>query len=58
MSFFDKKRLGNETFKLDIDRMRKGWYTDKYFTNITIMLENLADAKELFSGSKQEFLTT
>lgn len=52
MSFFDKKRLGNETFKLDIDRMRKGWYTDKYFTNITIMLENLADAKELFSGSK------
>ncbi len=41
MSIFDKKRLTDETFKLDIERMRDGWYTDKYFTNITIMLEQL-----------------
>lgn len=51
MSLFDGHRLDNETFKLDIDRMRKGWYTDKYFTNITIMLEKLSHLNQAFSGS-------
>lgn len=51
MSLFDGNRLDNETFKLDIDRMRKGWYTDKYFTNITIMLEKLSKINQAFSGS-------
>ncbi len=41
MSIFDGKRLTNETFKLDIERMRKGWYSDKYFVNILLMLEGL-----------------
>ena len=52
MSLFDGKRLDNETFKLDIERMRKGWYTDKYFTNIMIMLEKLASSNQPFQGSK------
>jgi nicotinate phosphoribosyltransferase len=52
MSLFDGKRLDNETFKLDIERMRKGWYTDKYFTNIMIMLEKLANLNQSYSGSK------
>ena len=51
MSIFDKKRLTDETFKLDIERMRDGWYTDKYFTNITIMLEQLAKENYHFSGN-------
>jgi nicotinate phosphoribosyltransferase len=51
MSLFDGKRLDNKTFKLDIDRMRKGWYTDKYFTNITIMLEKLSKLNQAYSGS-------
>jgi nicotinate phosphoribosyltransferase len=38
MSIFDGKRLTNETFKLDVDRMRRGWYSDKYFENINRML--------------------
>jgi nicotinate phosphoribosyltransferase len=38
MSIFDGKRLTNETFKLDIERMRRGWYSDKYFENINRML--------------------
>ena len=38
MSILDKKRLTNETFKLDIERMRLGWYSDKYFENINRML--------------------
>lgn len=52
MSIFNKNRLDNQTFKLDIERMRKGWYTDKYFTNITIMLENLTREQYVFAGEK------
>lgn len=43
MSFFDGKRLTNETFKLDSERMRLGWYSDKYFINILLMLEGVRD---------------
>ncbi len=42
MSIFDGKRLESQTFKLDIDRMRRGWYSDKYFENIMLMLTGLA----------------
>lgn len=52
MSIFNKKRLDNHTFKLDVERMRRGWYTDKYFANITIMLENLTNEKYAFIGDK------
>jgi len=50
MSIFDKKRLTNETFKLDIDRMRRGWYSDKYFENIGRMLTVLAAEGYTYSG--------
>lgn len=50
MSIFDHKRLTNDTFKLDIERMRAGWYTDKYFTNIAIMLETLAKQGYRYQG--------
>ena len=42
MSVFDRRRLPPELFKLDVDRMRQGWYSDKYFINITRMLAALA----------------
>ena len=42
MSIFDGKRLTNDTFKLDIERMRCGWYSDKYFENIGHTLTELA----------------
>ena len=38
MSLFNGERLTNETFKLDVERMRRGWYSDKYFANIALML--------------------
>jgi nicotinate phosphoribosyltransferase len=41
MSLFDKQRLTNNTFKLDADRMRRGWYSDKYFGNVERMLHEL-----------------
>ncbi|MEI6289584.1 MAG: nicotinate phosphoribosyltransferase, partial [Chloroflexota bacterium] len=50
MSIFDGKRLTNDTFKLDIDRMRKGWYSDKYFANINRMLVELASEGYNYSG--------
>ncbi|MCX6058466.1 MAG: nicotinate phosphoribosyltransferase [Chloroflexi bacterium] len=51
MSTFDGKRLTNETFKLDVERMRRGWYSDKYFENINRML--IALSKEGYSYNGQ-----
>jgi nicotinate phosphoribosyltransferase len=50
MSIFDNKRLTNETFKLDIERMRRGWYSDKYFENINRMLTALAKEGYTYTG--------
>jgi len=50
MSIFDHKRLANETFKLDIERMRRGWYSDKYFENINRMLITLSAEGYQYSG--------
>jgi nicotinate phosphoribosyltransferase len=54
MSIFDKQRLDNSTFKLDIDRMRKGWYTDKYFVNIVQVLTKLAQQKYIYQGDSHD----
>ena len=51
MSIFDGKRLTNETFKLDIERMRRGWYSDKYFENINRMLITLSKEGYTYSGA-------
>lgn len=51
MSIFDNKRLTNETFKLDVERMRAGWYSDKYFANINRMLIALAAEGYTYAGS-------
>jgi len=51
MSIFDGKRLTNETFKLDVERMRKGWYSDKYFENINRMLTVLASEGYRYAGT-------
>lgn len=50
MSIFDGKRLTNDAFKLDLERMRTGWYSDKYFENITGMLQTLAQRGYGFRG--------
>ena len=52
MSIFDGKRLTNETFKLDVDRMRSGWYSDKYFVNIAQMLTVLAASGYQYQGQQ------
>ncbi len=50
MSVFDRKRLTNEVFKLDIERMRRGWYSDKYFENIHRMLGALSARGYEYAG--------
>ncbi len=52
MTIFNLSRLTNETFKLDIERMRRGWYSDKYFENIGRMLTALAAEKYVYSGQQ------
>ena len=41
MSIFDKKRLKTENFGLHIEGLRRGYFADKYFANITRILEGL-----------------
>ncbi len=50
MSIFNQTRLTNRTFKLDIERMRQGWYSDKYFVNIAQTLQVLAGNDYRFAG--------
>ena len=50
MSIFNKTRLTNEVFKLDLGRMRRGWYSDKYFINIATTLAALAHQNYVFQG--------
>ncbi|MDD5369511.1 MAG: nicotinate phosphoribosyltransferase [Anaerolineaceae bacterium] len=51
MSIFDSRRLTNDIFKLDIERMRRGWYTDKYFSNIVDMLSVLSAQGYSYQGN-------
>ncbi len=55
MTVFDKHRLTNNTFKLDLERMRRGWYSDKYFENIGAMLAALAGQGYHYSGRSPRF---
>ena len=50
MSVFDRQRLDNSAFKLDVERMRRGWYTDKYFVNIAQMLTELSRQEYVYQG--------
>jgi nicotinate phosphoribosyltransferase len=50
MSVFDRRRLAASVFKLDIERMRRGWYSDKYFINVARTLGELAVQGYRFGG--------
>src|SRR5512143_1104107 len=54
VSIFDHKRLTNDTFKLDVERMRRGWYSDKYFENINRMLTVLAAEGYTYAGLRPD----
>jgi nicotinate phosphoribosyltransferase len=54
MSVFDGDRLPISTFKLDVERMRRGWYSDKYFYNIVAVLIELARQGYRFGGVRRD----
>ena len=43
MSVFNGQRLPPETFRLDVERMRTGWYSDKYFLVLSRLLQRLSE---------------
>jgi nicotinate phosphoribosyltransferase len=51
VSVFDRRRLAPTVFKLDVERMRDGWYSDKYFINIARMLGELSRQGYRFGGT-------
>ncbi len=53
MSKFDGRRLAKETFALDVERLRSGYYSDAYFTNTMRILEVLSSAGYTFQGSSE-----
>lgn len=56
MSIFNEKRLTNQTFKLDVERMRQGWYSDKYFETIGRLLATLSEEGYHFEGGSPRAL--
>jgi nicotinate phosphoribosyltransferase len=50
MSVFTGTRLPTEVFKLDTQRLPRGWYSDKYFLNIAQLLADLSCLGYRFSG--------
>ena len=54
MSIFDRRRLPASVFKLDVERMREGWYTDRYFVNIALTLAELSGQGYRFAGAEPD----
>ena len=54
MSIFDGRHLSADTFKLDAERMRAGWYSDKYFENIGRMLTVLSAEHYTYQGKHND----
>lgn len=50
MSVFDGKRLKKRTFRIDAERMRRGWYSDAYFSNTVRILGELSNENYVFEG--------
>lgn len=50
MTVFNRHRLDNRVFKLDVERMRRAWYSDKYFENVHRMLGALAASGYRYDG--------
>lgn len=44
------KRFPPDVFKIDAERMRRGWYSDAYFSNVAFILTVLAERGYRFQG--------
>lgn len=50
MTIYNQERLAKEIFKIEVEKIRNGWYSDKYFCNNVFMLERLAMEGYTFQG--------
>ncbi len=50
MTIFDHLRLSSSLLKLDVDGLRRGYYSDKYFENIVQVLQGAKNAGYTFAG--------
>lgn len=50
MTTFNQIRLTNDTFRFDMEGMRRGIYSDKYFENIRHLLATLAEQGYTYKG--------
>lgn len=57
MTVFDRERLDPATFKLDVARMREGWYSDKYFSNLVGLLLSLGQDGHAIDWSEETIHT-
>lgn len=53
MSLFSGQRLDPAIFQVDAERMRRGWYSDEYFSSTTKILHALAEESYTFQGESQ-----
>ncbi len=51
MTIFDQKRLSADLVRVDVEGLRSGDYTDRYFTNVVFLLEQLAATGYRYAGS-------
>jgi len=52
MTLFDGLRLTNDVMKLDMQRLRDGYYSDKYFENIVGVMQGAREAGYTYAGSR------
>ncbi len=50
MSIFDHQYLTQQTLKLDLEGLRRGLYSDKYFENVVRVLNGLRETNYTFAG--------
>jgi nicotinate phosphoribosyltransferase len=50
MTWLDRQRLPSSTFRLDLDGLRHGYYSDKYFINVETILAALRRENYRFNG--------
>jgi nicotinate phosphoribosyltransferase len=50
MSIFDHRRLTNATLRLDVEGLRRGVYSDKYFENVVTVLNGVRTSGYTYSG--------
>jgi nicotinate phosphoribosyltransferase len=51
MSIFDHTRLDQDVMKLDIEGLRKGHYSDQYFSNVSRILDHLSAEDYRYAGA-------